>query len=687
VIVAGAGEVLAPGGGLARAIPHYEDRAEQRAMSAAVARALAEQRALIVEAGTGTGKTLAYLVPALASGKRVIVSTGTRALQDQIARHDVPLLRSILARPFSAVVLKGVANYACRRKLAELASHNIGRAARDVSIDALVDWAEHSDTGDRAEVDWLAEAAPLWAEATTTPDARIGPRCPHFTRCFVTQARRLADQAQLVLVNHHLYLADRALRASSPGARILPDHDAVIFDEAHQLEDVATEHFAAKVSTYRLAELVRDAQIALAAMPLWTGRAADDTIRAVERAGITLFALVRAALVAGKLAGADARDGRDGRMPLPPGLFEHSDRQAAWFRLDTALEDLARTAEAESEPPPDAADGAGALDGDDVHAGPRAALAGLARRARSLRDDLAAIAEQRDHRHVYWGETRPTGTFLTASPIDVADLMRRHVLYAGPTAVLTSATLTAAGRFAYTRARIGLHDADELSVASPFDYAHQAMLYVPRDLPPVGLGFTAEAAARTLELLAITQGRAFLLFTSHRALREAATRLASLPFPRLVQGDAPRSTLIDRFRVTPHAVLFGTSSFWEGVDVPGDALSLVVIDKLPFAPHTDPLIAARMQSCAEAGGDPFEQIQLPSAAIALKQGFGRLIRRRDDRGIVALLDHRVVSRNYGRTFLASLPTGLPRSSSLEQVRRWWAAGAPADQASRCDLER
>ncbi len=686
-------DVLAPGGGLARAIPHYEDRAEQRVMSAAVARALADERALIVEAGTGTGKTLAYLVPALASGKRVVVSTGTRALQDQIARHDVPLLRTILARPFSAVVLKGVSNYACRRKLAELAARNAGRAgpdgSPDVSIAALVDWAAHSDIGDRAEVEWLAEAAPLWADATTTPDARIGPRCPHFTRCFVTQARRLADQAQLVLVNHHLYLADRALRAGSPGARILPDHDAVIFDEAHQLEDVATEHFAARVSTHRLAELVRDAQISLAAMPLWTGRAAEDTIRAVERAGIALFALVRAALVAGDAegrAGAGERgDGRDGRVPLPPGLFEQAERQAAWFRLDSALEELARTAEAESEPPPDLRDlrdapEAGRDGIDDDHAGPRAALAGLSRRARALRDDLATVAEQRHKSHVYWGETRPTGTFLTASPIDVAELVRRHVLYAGPTAILTSATLTAAGRFDYARSRLGFDDADELMVASPFDYARQAMLYVPRDLPPVGAGFSAEAAARMRELLAITGGRAFLLFTSHRALREAAARLAQLPFPRLVQGDAPRAALLDRFRATPGAVLLGTSSFWEGVDVPGDALSLVVIDKLPFAPHTDPLIAARMQSCAEAGGDPFAQIQLPGAAIALKQGFGRLIRRRDDRGIVAILDGRVVSRGYGRTFLASLPAGLPRSSSLEQVRRWWSAGAAAAAA-------
>jgi ATP-dependent DNA helicase DinG len=670
-VTATAGDLLAPGGGLARAIPHYEDRAEQRVMSAAVAHALAGERPLIVEAGTGTGKTLAYLIPALLSGKRVVVSTGTRALQDQIARHDVPLLRAIVARPFTAVVLKGVANYVCKRKLAELGARNATRVQRDVSIDALVDWARDSETGDRAEVEWLAEAAPLWADATTTPDARIGPRCPHFDRCFVTQARRQAEHAQLVLVNHHLYFADRALRAGGTNARILPEHDAVIFDEAHQLEDVATDHFGARVSTPQLTELVRDALTGLAGLPLWTGRAAEDTVRTVERAGLALFSQLRAALIA-------QTAGHDGRVLLPAGLFDAPDRQAAWFRLDAALEELARTAEAESAPSPDDAD-RDTRDADPA-AGPRAVLSGLARRARAMRDDLATIAEQRHKNHVYWAETRPTGTFLTASPIDVADLVRRHILRAGPTPILTSATLTAGGTFDYTRQRLGLGRArghgddatDELVVASPFDYARQAMLYVPRDLPPVNEGFSPAAAARTLELLAITSGRAFLLFTSHRALREAALRLGELPFPRLVQGDAPRASLIDRFRATPNAVLLGTGSFWEGIDVPGDALSLVVIDKLPFAPHTDPLIAARMQACADAGGDPFAQIQLPAAAIALKQGFGRLIRRRDDRGIVAILDGRIVSRGYGRTFLDTLPTGLPRSSSLEQVKRWWS---------------
>jgi ATP-dependent DNA helicase DinG len=285
------------------------------------------------------------------------------------------------------------------------------------------------------------------------------------------------------------------------------------------------------------------------------------------------------------------------------------------------------------------------------------------------------VAEQRQKTHVYWGEVRTTGTALTASPIDVAELVRRHVLRSGPTPIFTSATLTSAGDFGYTRTRLGLDDADELQVHSPFDYERQAMLYVPRDLPPAGDGFSNEAVQRTLELLAITNGRAFLLFTSYRALHEAAVKLAKLPYPRMVQGDAPRATLVDRFRSTPNAVLFGTSSFWEGVDVPGDALSLVVIDKLPFSVHTDPLIAARMQAVAEAGGDPFATIQLPAAAIALKQGFGRLIRRRDDRGIVAILDGRIVTRTYGRVFVETLPDGLPRTSALEQVRRWWNLGS------------
>jgi len=651
---------LAPGGGLAAAMVDFEDRPQQRRMAAAVTEALAEARALLVEAGTGTGKTLAYLLPALASGQRVVVSTGTRALQDQIVRNDLPLLRRLVGRPFTAVALKGVSNYLCRRKLAEVAYAPglLGRA----ELARVLDWVATTTTGDRAELAQVAEHAPVWAEVTTTPEARIGPRCPHFDRCFVTAARRAADRAELILVNHHLYFADLAVRASAPGARVLPDHDAVVFDEAHQLEEVATEYFAIRVSSGALLGLVRDARLVLAG----DVSGAAPVISALERASAALFAAVRAVLVA---AGAGA-----GRVMLPPDLLSGA-RADDWFATDTALEELARLCDLESLPPPPD------HDEDERAQARREQIAVVARRARVVRDDLAELAEQRQRTHVYWGETRPGATVLSASPISVAELIRSRVVHGGPTPVFTSATLTVAGQFDYTRDRLGLDrdEVGELRVTSPFDYRRPALLYLARDLPvPSGDGLPAASAARITELLALTGGRAFVLFTSHRALDRGATLLASLPYPLLRQGDAPRAVLLDRFRATPGAVLLGTGSFWEGVDVPGDALSLVIIDKLPFAPHTDPLLAARAAAAAARGADPFDTLQLPQAALALRQGFGRLIRRRDDRGVVAILDPRIVTRRYGRVLLASLPSELPRTSALEQVRRWLAG--PVDEA-------
>ncbi len=653
-------DALAPGGTLAAAIPHFEDRPEQRRMADAVAAAIADDRPLLVEAGTGTGKTLAYLVPALGSGKRVVVSTGTRALQDQIVRHDLPLLRQIIDRPFTAVALKGVANYVCKRKLDE-----VRRDARKVSgpLAAVLAWVDETATGDRAELESVPEDAPVWAEVTTTPDTRIGPRCPYFERCFVTIARRAADKADLILVNHHLYFADLALRAAFPGARVLPDHDAVIFDEAHQLEDVATEHFGIRMSTSRLSALVRDAMIVLGST-LFTAAAGgghDALVTGVDRAALSLFAHARKTLLAAAPAG--------GRVPLPPSLLAGAG-QDAWFALDTCLEELARACDLDSLPPPPDEDE------DERDVARREQLVGLARRARAVRADLAELAEQRQRAHVYWGETRAAGTTLSAAPISVAEVLRKVVVHGTPTAVFTSATITVAGEFDYTRTRLGLDRAevDELGVASPFDYTRQAMLYLARDLPaPTADGLPPQIAERIVELLAITAGRAFVLFTSHRALDAAARLLTKLPYPVLRQGDAPRAALVDRFRATSGAVLLGTGSFWEGVDVPGDALSQVIIDRLPFAPHTDPLIAARAAALIERGLDPFTTLQLPHAALALKQGFGRLIRRRDDRGIVAILDPRIVTKAYGRVLLSSLPVGLPRTSAIEQVRRWWRA--------------
>jgi ATP-dependent DNA helicase DinG len=695
--------VLGPDGILAACVPHYEDRPAQRHMAEAVATALDDERVLLVEAGTGTGKTLAYLVPALLSGKRVVVSTGTRALQDQITRHDIPLLEELMPRQFTAVTLKGVSNYLCLRKLydgAALAALRTEEARRDFAV--IADWARETATGDRAEVESVADDAAVWSVVTNTPDTRLGPRCPYYEQCFVTRARRRAEKADIIVVNHHLFFADLALRSAYPGARVLPEYEAVIFDEAHQLEDVMTDHFGVQISTVRLAQLARDAHHAFAgpsgplfmststSMSMSTGaatgaspstgsfsshrpgRASERIIEHVERSAEGFFAAVRRAL-------AERAPGEGGRIAIDDDLFADQARQDAWFRLDTALDELAAhaalTAEDLGREQAAAGEPGGPVD-------ERAeALDAVARRAAGMRDDLALLAERSERAFVYWGELRGTSVMLCAAPVDVSPYMRQHVVPQAPALVLTSATLRAGASFDYVRQRLGLdHElADERTVPSPFDYTRQAMLYLPRDLPdPREPGFVEAACARITELCAITGGRAFVLFTSHRALREAARRLTgALPHELLVQGDMPRAALLERFRGRPGSVLLGTGTFWEGVDVPGDALSLVIVDKLPFAPHTDPLIRARMQRIESEQGEAFDTYQLPQAALTLKQGFGRLIRRGDDRGIVAVLDHRIVMRRYGRVFLDTLPEALPRTSVLEQVRRWWHGPAPA----------
>ncbi len=653
--------VLAPDGVLAASIPHYEDRPEQRAMAAAVSSALADERAMLIEAGTGTGKTLAYLVPALLSGKRVVVSTGTRALQDQIARRDIPLLQELLPRPFTWAALKGVSNYVCRRRLLDLV---VERPPGDLGDQLAVahEWALESVTGDRSELSHLAENAPIWSRITNTPETRLGSRCPHFERCFVTRARRRADKADLVLVNHHLFFADLALRNTHPGARVLPDYDAVVFDEAHQLEDVITEHFGLTVSTLRFSYLSRDARAALDRVSGTSFRPSPArlVIEHVERCAGDLFGQVRHVLVA-------AAGDNSGRVELPEGLFEREAVRDAWWKLDTALDDLGRHAGHEAQ-----------SDDDEI----AEAASGIARRCGQLRDDLATMAEHTpgiDDTHVQWGDVSRRGVVLRAAPIEVTNVLGRDLLTRTPSAIFTSATLTTADQFDYMRDRLGFDDSvGELQVESPFAYGEQAMLYVPRDLPePRDAAAGAAIAARIHALVTMTDGRAFVLFTSHRGMRDAERRcrddLAKDGLVLLVQNQEPRASLLERFRLTERAVLFGTGSFWEGIDVPGDALSLVIIDKLPFAPPTDPLVAARTRRVDADGGDAFMELQVPQAALALKQGFGRLIRRRDDRGIVAVLDPRIVTRRYGRTFIDTLPTDIPRTSSLEQVRRWWDA--------------
>ena len=651
-------DVLAPGGSLATAIPDYEDRPEQRAMAAAVAQAIRDERNLIVEAGTGTGKTLAYLIPALQSGKRVVVSTGTRTLQEQITRHDIPLLEELLPDPFTAVTLKGVSNYVCQRRIHELGVR--GPAARDADSFATIrEWAHDSPTGDRAELAVRApeirDDAPIWSQLTTTPETRIGGRCPFFERCFVTRARRQAERADLVLVNHHLFLADLALRTNFPGARVLPDYEVVIFDEGHQLEEVITDHFGISASSLRMHQLLRDLRHVLTADELFVDRTISHRfIESLTNSADRLFALLRACLASHISADSD-------RIELPEELFADGRRNEAWLLLDTALDEISMHTQLAAER--------------EQAAEAREAAHAMVRRIARFRDDLATLAERSTAELIYWGELRASSVFLHGSPIEIAALVNERIVDVIPTVIVTSATLTTEGSFDYTRGRLGLEEdvADELCVESPFDYTTQALLYVATDLPSPGLpGFTPACCLRIVDLLAITEGRAFVLFTSHRALRQASRLLrGALPYPVLIQGQQPRAALLDRFRSQPGAVLLATGSFWEGVDVPGPALSQVIIDKLPFAPPSDPLTAARMRNLEEKARDPFTTYQLPRAALALKQGFGRLIRRGDDRGIVSVLDGRLLSKNYGRVFIETLPAGLPRTASIERARRWW----------------
>jgi ATP-dependent DNA helicase DinG len=663
--VAGQADYLSPGGRLAAALDGYEDRPGQRQMAEAVARALAEDTALLVEAGTGTGKTLAYLAPAIASGRRVVISTGTRTLQDQLANTDVPILERMLGRRVAAVTLKGVSNYLCRRKYQRAIVRGIATASASAALERIAAWVQDTESGDRGELAALADGDAIWEEVTTDAEGRLGPRCPHYDSCFVTRARRRADEAELVLVNHHLFFADLALRGERGGARVLPAYEAVIFDEAHQLEEVITEHFGVALSSVAIARLARDLREQLGARrgsKATFGRdgAAELMASQLELAAARLWRRAHDALCAGAPPTAS-------RLPLPPEALT-GDHGEAYLAVDTALEAIeahATLRASEACADPDREEEAEHADS-------------IARRARRHRDALALLAERPDDDlgdFAYWGQLRGERVFLGAAPIDVSHVLRERLLPQAPAVVLTSATISAGGDFSYTRERLGLDEeiADELSVDSPFDFGSQALLYVPRDLPePASPTFFAACAKRIAELAAITEGRALALFTSHRALRDVAARLRrDARFELLVQGEAPRGHLLDAFRARDGAILCATGSFWEGIDLPGDDLSLLVIDKLPFSPPGDPMAAARIRALERRDLDPFTAYQLPRAAIALKQGIGRLIRRRDDRGIAAVLDRRLVSRGYGKVLFDSLPRELGRTSNLERLRRWW----------------
>jgi ATP-dependent DNA helicase DinG len=638
--------VFADDGLLARAVPEFEARAGQLAMACAVADAIEQGRVLLAEAGTGTGKTVAYLVPAILSGRRVLISTGTKTLQEQIISKDLPVLQEALGIPFKATVMKGRGNYLCLHRLEQFRDNPMAMAFADVdTVAAIAEWSDATDTGDRAELEHMPEDLGVWSEISATSENCIGSECPRYKDCFITRMRQRAAESDIVIVNHHLLCADASVRQNAYG-EVIPECHVAVIDEAHQLEDVATQYFGTTVSTYRVDDLVRDVERLVAA-----GACKEDPVEArrasdrVRDRGAFFFHALRE----GAAAGPGGRGAAD-RLRVSPQVLAGVQGQGT--NLVEALDALQGVLALVNEPSDD--------------------LAAVGRRAGEVRDQLRFLLRCSDPDYVYYLEVRGRGVFLRASPIDVSSILREVLLERMQTTVLTSATLSVAGSFAYMRARLGVGEADEIRLPSEFRYQDQAILYLPPSMPdPRSPQFVKAAGREILEILKRTEGRAFVLFTSYSVLREVERQLASaLDYPVLVQGSAPRTVLLKQFRSLGNAVLLATSSFWQGVDVVGEALSCVIVDKLPFASPTEPVTAARIEAIASRGESAFENYQLPLAILALEQGLGRLIRHRRDRGVLAVLDPRIRSKGYGARFLEALPPA-PVVSRLDDITRFF----------------
>lgn len=643
---------LSDDGPFANALPGFEARSSQRLMATAVSQVLARGGVLLAEAGTGTGKTLAYLVPAVLHERRVLVSTGTKNLQEQIFQKDIPLIQQALGAHFTATCMKGRANYLCLHRLDSVGSSLPESPADRTVLTMIRRWARSTDTGDRAELEDLPEDLPLWSDLSATSESCLGAECPRFDECFVNRMRQRAAESDVVIVNHHLLCADAAVRQHSFG-EVIPECGIAIIDEAHQLEDVATQYFGSSVSTYRVSDLVRDGRRALGLLQTSGQNTVSDALRLFDRVADhadQFFSEVRLQVQPAPAAGTRARPAStDERWRLTPALFEDTATSAQ--ALLAALLDVDGGISSFGEV------------GEDLRA--------VGRRAKELREALLFVLSASDQAFVYFVELRGRGVFLRATPIDVSSIVREHLLERRQTTVLTSATLAVDGRFDYIRQRLGVEEAEEIRLPSEFDYRRQSILFLPPRMPdPRSHEFHDRATAVIRDILERTEGRAFLLFTSHAALRQVLRRLeGTVPFPLLVQGDAPRSVLLRQFRLTGHAVLLATSSFWQGVDVTGDALSCVVIDKLPFAVPADPIVQARIEAITARGGDAFAEYQVPLAILTLLQGLGRLIRHRSDRGVLAILDPRLRTMGYGRRFLQSLPPS-PVTYDIEDVSRF-----------------
>jgi ATP-dependent DNA helicase DinG len=650
-------QLFLPDGPLARAHPGYETRPGQMEMADAVQQALTQEHILLCEAGTGTGKTIAYLLPALLSGKKIVVSTATRALQDQLVNHDVPLAEEVLGRRVRVVVMKGLSNYLCLRRYAEArASEQALTPSWRLKLGAIESWREESEAGDLSELAGIPEGDPVLAAVRSSSETRIGPKCPHHAECFVTRLKQAAESAELIITNHHLFFADLALRGPHPG-RVLPHYDAAIFDEAHQLEDVATLFFGVRVTKRRIDTLVQDA-----ARLHRTDDEEDSPEQRASDATARFF---------DELLTRTSRE--DPRRRLEPDDWA-GEMQRRYLDLDTKLDAIEALAERRAMP------SGGESEADD---GDFRSWDAISRRARALRDALATIVEGAPGR-VTWLENDSKAPVLSSSAVDVSEILRERLFNTVPSVVLTSATLTTSparvgssdelSPFAFTRGRLGAYECEtevrELVVDSPFDFAARALLYVPRGLPaPNDASFIERAQEEIRELVEASDGGAFVLTTSLRSMRALHDALSRTLGTRLllVQGSAPKQALLSAFRRDGHAVLVATMSFWEGVDVPGEALRLVILEKIPFSVPSDPILQARAGALEADGQRPFNALFLPLAQMTLKQGFGRLIRTQRDRGVVALLDSRVHTKGYGQRLLSQLPPARRTTSRADAV--------------------
>jgi ATP-dependent DNA helicase DinG len=643
--------IFGPEGLIAKTHPEYEHRPGQIHMAEAVLRAFEQKHHLIVEAGTGTGKTLAYLVPAIAaacgSGARVVISTGTKNLQEQLMNKDIPFLQDVLPARFRAAVMKGRNNYACLYRIKRAESTPVLEGLEQIDqFDEVFHWITKTETGDRAELSSLPENLPFWRHIDARSDTCLGQKCPDYDPCFITRMRQRAVDADVIVVNHHLFFADLALRNGAYGA-VLPDYAAVILDEAHQIEDVASEYFGVGVSNYQVDDLVRDVGY-LNIEDRESERELSRICARVQRFADELWVSFR-----------EGR-GLEGRFALAPqrrsSPEEDAQNNSRYPVLDNALHRLETALNILKDPPADAEN--------------------ILRRTRQLRFDLNFIVKAEDKQFVYWVERRGRGVFLRASPIDVSGMLQDKLFEKVPTVVLTSATLSSAGNFRFIRERLGLDEGEEMIAESIFDFHEQAVLYLPPQMPdPRSPQWGRAAAEEVIKILSATSGRAFVLCTSNAGMNEMFERVASqIDFPCFVQGSAAKGALLQKFRETPNAVLFATSSFWQGVDVRGEQLSCVIIDKLPFAVPSDPIIAARQRHIEDQGGSSFYEYSVPQAIISLKQGLGRLIRSTTDRGVLAVLDPRLRTKMYGQMFLKSLPP-CRVTSRIEELQDVFTSGS------------